>query len=188
MLASLWFRNGVPLLGCSRVGAVPLEVRTAVGYRSGFVAAVKPARDAVPWTSLQESSAHERFQVRRDKIEEHQSTTVRRADRRLQKLLIWEKGSPGNLLHMDHYGTAAECARRRHARLDPIAESDDEDEVVTPDEDDLRSEASTTVDDEPGPAKSPVSLPDPYCAVPLDCPGYACELRMSVVACLFTAW
>ena len=154
MLASLWFRNGVPLLGCSCVGAVPLEVRTAVGYCSGFVAAVKPARDAVPWTLLQESSAHERFQVRRDKIEEHQSTTVRRTDRQLQKLLNWEKGSPGNLLHMGHYGTAAERARRRLARLDPIAESDDEDEVVAPDEDDLRSEASMTVDDKPSPAES----------------------------------
>ena len=61
MLASLWFRHGVPLLGGSRVGTVPLEVRTAFGYRSGFVAAVKPVHDAVPWTTLQESSAHERF-------------------------------------------------------------------------------------------------------------------------------
>ena len=141
-----------------------------------------------PWTLVQESSAHERFQVRRDKVEEHQSTTARRAGRQLQKLLIWEKGSPGNLLHMDHYGTATERARRRLARLDPIAKSDDEDEVVAPDEDDLRSEASATIDDEPGPAESPVALPDPYCAVPLDCPGYACELRVSVVACLFAAW
>ena len=85
MLASLWFRCGVPLLGCAPVGPVPLEVRSAVGYRSGFVAAVKPARDAIPLLLVQEAAAYERFQVRRDKVEEHQSTTVRRAGRRLQK-------------------------------------------------------------------------------------------------------
>ena len=100
----------MPLLSNREVGAIPKEVRVAVGYRSGFVAAVKPARDAVPWNLLQESSAHERFQVRRDKIEEHQITTAQQADRRLQKLLTWEKGSPGNLLHMDHHGTPAERA------------------------------------------------------------------------------
>ena len=137
---------------------------------------------------VQEAAAHERFQVRRDKVEEHQSTTARRADRRLQKLLIWEKDSPGNLLHMDHYGTAAERARRRLAHLDPIADSDDEDGVVIPAEDGLRSEESAAPSEESSPAESPVSQPDPYCAVPLDCPGYACNLRVSVVACLFVAW
>jgi hypothetical protein len=134
----------------------------------------------VPWKLLQESSAHERFQVRRDKIEEHQITKALRADRRLQGLLTWEKGSPGNLLHMDHHGTAAERARRRLSGLKPIAESDAEDGVAASDEDDLRSEASTTVDEEPRPAESVVSLPDPYCEVPLDCPGYACNLRVRV--------
>ena len=132
MLASLWFRHGVPLLSDLNVDAVPLEVRAAADYCSGFVAAVKPARDAVPWTQVQESSAHERFQVRCDKVEEHQTTTAKGADRRLQKLLMWEKGSPGNLLHMDHYGTAAERARRRLSGLDPIADSDDENGIVPP--------------------------------------------------------
>ena len=108
MFASLWFCYGVPLLGGAHTGAIPLEVRSAVGYRSGFVAAMKPARDAIPLLMLQEAAAHERFQARRDKVEEHQSTTARCADRCLQKLLIWEKDSPGNLPHMDHYGTAAE--------------------------------------------------------------------------------
>ena len=116
MVASLWFRYGVPLLGCAPVGSVPLEVSSAVGYRSGFVAAVtvKPARDAIPL--VQEATAHECFQVRRDRIEEHQSTTARRADRRLQKLLAWESESPGNLLHMDHYGTAAAGASAAASR------------------------------------------------------------------------
>ena len=36
--------------------------------------------------------------------------------------------------------------------------------------------------------ESAVSLPDPYCEVPLDCPGYTCNLRVSVMACLFAAW
>jgi len=89
MLASLWFRHGVPLLRNREAGAIPREVRVAVGYRSGFVAAVKPARDAVPWKLLQESSAHGRFQVRRDKIEDRQSTTALRTVRRLQGLLMW---------------------------------------------------------------------------------------------------
>ena len=89
MFASLWFRYGVPLLGSAHVGAIPQEARSAVGYRSGFVAAVKPARDAIPLALVQEAAAHKRYQVRRDKIEEHQSTTALRADRRLQKLLIW---------------------------------------------------------------------------------------------------
>ena len=53
MLASLWFRHGVPLLRNREVSVIPREVRVAVGYRSGFVAAVKPARDAVPWKLLQ---------------------------------------------------------------------------------------------------------------------------------------
>ena len=188
MLASLWFRHGVPLLRNQEVSVIPREVRVAVGYRSGFVAAVKPARDAVPWKLLQESSAHERFQVRRDKIEDRQTTTALRTDRRLQGLLTWEKSSPGHLLHMDHHGTAAERARCRLSGRQPVAGSDDEDGVTASDEDDLRSEASTTVDEEPRPAESVVSLPDPYCEVPLDCPGYACNLRVSVTACLYAAW
>ena len=81
MLASLWFCRGVPLLGGLNVSMVPRDVCAVVGYCSGFVAVVKPARDAVPWTSIRESSAHERFQVQHDKIKEHQSTTARRADR-----------------------------------------------------------------------------------------------------------
>ena len=132
--AGVWFPYGVPLLGCVPDGSVPPTVRSAVGYGGGFVAAVKPARDAIPLLLVHEAAAHARFQVRRDKVEEHQTTTARRADRRLQKLLDWEAESPGNLLHKDHYGTPAERARRRLARLDPIAESDDEDEVVAPDE------------------------------------------------------
>ena len=88
---------------------------------------------------------------------------------------------------MDHYGTAAERARRRLAHLDPITDSDDEDGVVAPAEDELRSEECETPDAELNPAESPVSQPDPYCAVPLDCPGYACDLRISVVASLFAA-
>ena len=70
--------------GGASVGPVPLEVHSAVGHRSGFVATVKPARDAIPLLLVQEAAAHERFQVRRDKVEEHQSTTARRADWRLQ--------------------------------------------------------------------------------------------------------
>ena len=97
-------------------------------------------RDAVPLLLVREAAAHERFQVRRDKIEEHQSTTAQRADRHLQKLLTWEKDSPGNLLHTDHYGTATERARRRLARLDPIADSDEEEDVIAPAEDGLCSD------------------------------------------------
>ena len=63
MLASLWFRYGVPLLGGAHTSTIPLEVRSAIRYRSGFVAAVKPARDAVPLLMVQEVAAHERFQV-----------------------------------------------------------------------------------------------------------------------------
>ena len=100
---------------------------------------MKPAQDAISLALVQEAAAHERFQVRRDKVEEHQSTTARRADRCLQKLLTWERDSGGNLLHMDHYGTAAERARRRLAHLDPIADSDDEDGIVAPVADELRS-------------------------------------------------
>ena len=180
MLASLWFRYGVLLLGDVHTGTIPLEVRLAVRYRSGFIVAVKPARNAVPLLMVQEAAAHERFQIRRDKIEEHQTTTARRADRRLQKLLIWEKDSPGNLLHIDHYRTAAE---RLWCHL-----AHDEDGMVALDEDELRSEESEVTSEELNADEAPVSQPDPYCAVPLDCPGYSCNLRVSVVACLFAAW
>ena len=67
MLASLWFRHGVPLDALHDV-TVPAPVRSAAGYRSGFVAAVKPAGDPVPLLLLQEAAAHERFQQRRDKV------------------------------------------------------------------------------------------------------------------------
>ena len=63
--------------------------------------------------------------------EEHQSTTALRADRRFQKLLIWEKDSGGNLLHMDHFGTATERARRRLARLDPERLEEEKTELGT---------------------------------------------------------
>ena len=132
--------------------------------------------------------AHERFQVRRGKVEEHQSTTAQRADRRLQKLLTWETESPGNLLHIDHYGTAAERARRRLARLDPIADNDEDDDTLAPAEDELRSEESDAPNETSNSSGKSVSQPDPYCAVPLDCPGYDCNLRVSVVASLLAAW
>ena len=95
--------------------------------------------------------------------------------------------SPGNLLHIDHYSTAVERARRHLAHLDPIADSDEEDDVVAPAEDELRSEESEASGKASNSAETPVSQPDPYCAVPLDCPGYDCNLRVAVVACLFAA-
>ena len=131
---------------------------------------------------------HEHFQVQHDKIEEHQSTTTLRADRHLQKLLIWEKDSGGNLLHMDHYSTAAEWACCHLAWLDPIADSDDEDDVVALSKDELCSEVCEMPDVELTLAELLVSQPDPYCVVPLDCPGYACNLRISVMNSLFAAW
>ena len=157
MLASLWFCYRVPLLGGAHINAIPLEIRSAVGYRSGFVVAVKPARDAVPLLMVQEAAAHEYFQVRRNKIEEHQSTTAQRADRRLQKLLTWKKDSLGNLLHIDHYRTAAERARRRLARLDLITDSDEEDDVVASAEDELRSDESEATSEESNSTEAPVS-------------------------------
>ena len=60
--------------------------------------------------------------------------------------------------------------------------------MVVPTEDELRSEECAAPGEEPSRAEPPVSQPDPYCAVPLNCPGYACTLRVSVVACLFAAW
>ena len=83
MLASLWFCNSVPLLSSSCISVVPLEVRTAVGYCSGFVAAVKPVHDAVPWMLVQLLSAHECFQVWCDKVEKHQSMITRHTNRQL---------------------------------------------------------------------------------------------------------
>ena len=49
-------------------------------------------------------------------------------------------------------------------------------------------EESEVLSEESSPTKAPMSQPDPYCAVPLDCLGYDCNLRVSVVACLFAAW
>ena len=60
--------------------------------------------------------------------------------------------------------------------------------MVTLAEDELRSEESEASGEASNSAGTPVSQPDPYCAVPLDCPGYDCNLRVSVVACLFAAW
>ena len=50
------------LNGRSPSSVVP-EVRSAVGCRSGFIAAVKPACDVIPLLLVHEATAHEHFQV-----------------------------------------------------------------------------------------------------------------------------
>ena len=60
--------------------------------------------------------------------------------------------------------------------------------MVAPAEDELRSEESKASSEASNSSEKPVSQPDPYCAVPLDCPGYDCNLRVLVVARLFAAW
>ena len=76
MFASLWFCYSVPLLSDAHVSAIPQEVRSAVGYQSSFVVAVKPVQDAIPLVLVQEVAAHEHFQVWCDKVKEHHSTTA----------------------------------------------------------------------------------------------------------------
>ena len=91
-------------------------------------------------------------------------------------------------MHIDHYGTAAEQARRRLAHLDPIGESDDEDDSTVKTEDGLRIDESGASSAASDTSEELVSRLDPYCEVPLDCPGYECSLRVSVVGCLLKAW
>ena len=62
------------------------------------------------------------------------------------------------------------------------------DDTVAHAEEELGSEESGTSGGTSDSSEASMLQPDPYCAVPLDCPGYDCNLRVSVVGSLFAAW